>query len=65
MSQKEAILQYLQSGKPLTPLKAQAEFRTMRLAAAIHVLRKEGHNIVTHRKKAFSGGFYAEYRLVQ
>ncbi len=63
MSQRDHILKYLQSGKPITPLKAQAEFGAFRLAAIIHKLRDEGYTIDTSMKRSVTGKPYAEYKL--
>jgi hypothetical protein len=65
MTQKEWVLKYLQSGNPITPMKALAEKRIFRLAAVVNVLRDEGYNIETRMRKSFEGRPYAEYRLVQ
>lgn len=63
MAQKEKVLEYLQQGKTITPVKAIAEFAVYRLAAIIHRLRDEGHNITTVMKRSHNGKPYAEYRL--
>jgi len=47
MTQKQQILNYLKSGKCLTPLEALELFGCFRLASAIHELKKEGHKIIT------------------
>jgi hypothetical protein len=63
MSQKAAVLAHLQSGKTITPLKAQAEYRIWRLADVIYKLKHDGHSIRTTIKKSLSGSTYAEYSL--
>jgi hypothetical protein len=63
MSQKEFVLKVLQSGKTITPAKAQAECNIWRLADVILKLRKAGYNIITKLNKSISGKTYAEYRL--
>ena len=45
MTQKEAILDYLQTYSSLTSKEAMEFFGCMRLAATIHRLKKEGHTI--------------------
>lgn len=47
MTQSEAILEHLKSGKSLTPIDALNLFGCFRLGARILDLKKEGHNIVT------------------
>lgn len=47
MTQKQRILDYLKSGKRLTPLEALDLFGCMRLASAVHELKQEGHDIRT------------------
>ena len=62
MSQNKQILNYLLSGKKLTPITALNKFGCFRLSARILDLRKEGHNLttenVTRKVKTF-----AEYSL--
>jgi len=61
-SQKTKVLDWLQSGKSLTPLEALDMFGSMRLAAIIEVLRnKEGYNIINENKTGEEN--YAKYRL--
>lgn len=50
-AQRARILQFLQSGKPLTTLYARHYLNVMHPAARVMELRKAGHNIVTHRRK--------------
>ena len=46
MSQNEAILQHLQSGKTLTPLQALTEYNCLSLSSRISDLKNGyGHNI--------------------
>lgn len=47
MTQKERIINYLKSGKCITPLEALDMFNCFRLASAIHELKKDGHKIIT------------------
>ena len=64
MTQKEAILEYLKH-QPITPLKAQAEFGVWRLASIIHRLRREGHKIITIRRRSYNKRPYAEYFMAR
>ena len=65
LSQKNAILQYLNAGYHITPLEALEMFRCMRLAAVIKILRDDGHNIITKTVKSKgSGKGYASYTLI-
>ena len=64
-TQLEAVMDYLAEGKSLTALQALKYFGCFRLAAIIHVLRKEGVPIVTHMvKDGRSRNGYARYQLV-
>ena len=63
MSQGAAILNYMKSGNTLSPMEALHRFGCMRLAARIKELRRDGHNIVTTKKKVGDKSF-AEYRIV-
>ena len=62
MSQNKQILNYLLSGKKLTPLTALNKFGCFRLSARILDLRKEGHNIITENVTK-QGKTFAEYSL--
>ena len=62
MSQNKQILNYLLSGKKLTPLTALNKFGCFRLSARILDLRKEGHNITT-KNVTRKGKTFAEYSL--
>ena len=44
-SQKDQILAHLKKGKTITPLEALKLFGCFRLAARIHDLRMDGHDI--------------------
>lgn len=66
-SQCEQILQYLKSGNSITPLEALNDFKCMRLAAIVHLLKKPkygGHNIKTEMIKVASGKRVASYKLL-
>ena len=64
MSQKVDVLNYLQNFGPITPLKAQSEFRVWRLASIINRLRGDGHRILTIPRRDFSNRPFAVYRLI-
>ena len=65
LSQKNAVLQYLNAGYTITPLEALEMFKCMRLAAVIKTLRDDGHNIITRTvKNKGSGKSYASYRQI-
>lgn len=46
-SQSQKILNYLRTGKTLSPLQALQLFNCMRLASRINDLRKDGHEVTT------------------
>jgi hypothetical protein len=48
MSQCQAILKYLQTGRSITPYAALDRWGVFRLAARIRELRNRGHKIDTH-----------------
>tara|TARA_A100001037_G_scaffold176129_1_gene157855 strand:- start:42 stop:239 length:198 start_codon:yes stop_codon:yes gene_type:complete len=62
MSQNTKILNYLLSGKKLTPIAALNKFGCFRLSARILDLRKEGHNIITENVNR-GGKTFAEYSM--
>jgi len=64
MSQNNQILEYLKSGKKLTPLTALKKFGCFRLSARILDLRQEGHAIITENVTR-KGKTFAEYSLLQ
>ena len=63
-SQNTRILDYLKSGKKLTPIVALQKFGCFRLSARILDLRKEGHPIITENVTK-KGKTFAEYRIVK
>jgi hypothetical protein len=63
MSQKHAVLEYLENYDAITPLKAQSEFGAYRLASIIHRLRNDGHKIVTVMRRSYTNKPFAEYHL--
>ncbi len=61
---RDRILDYLKSGKPLTGLEAYSIFKTLSLPQHIEALRKRGHEIITNKKyNSATGKYFAEYRL--
>jgi hypothetical protein len=63
MSQKDAIREYLESGKALTPIDALNMFGCFRLGARIHDLREEGLNIEMELVKGKYEARFAKYSL--
>jgi hypothetical protein len=63
MTHSKQILSHLKAGKAITAYEALVLFGCFRLAARIHDLREEGHNITTARTETPSGATIAEYRL--
>ncbi len=64
MSQESRILDYLKSGRLLTPIGALKLFGCFRLAARIAELRAAGHLIATNTIKTRSGKRIAAYVLL-
>ena len=58
MTQNQQILNYLKTGKSLSPIDALNKFGCFRLSGRIYDLKKEGHDIetaiVTKKKKSFA-----------
>ena len=48
MSQCQALLKYLETGRSVSPLMALDKWGCFRLAARIRELRNSGHKIATH-----------------
>lgn len=63
MSQNARILEFLQSGRSLSALDALEKFGALRLAARMHNLRREGHDIVSETRTTHTGKRVARYRL--
>lgn len=61
-TQRDRILCYLCTGRPLTPLMALRRFGCMRLGARIWELKREGHRIEAERVRR-GGAVVAQYRL--
>jgi len=62
-TKREAILNYLKSGKSITPLDAMQMFNSFRLATIIHDLRQDGYDIETISTETSSGVRFATYKL--
>lgn len=63
-TQCAGILKYLQAGNTLTPVEAQVNFGSFRLAARIKDLRQKGYPIVTEVKvNPVTKAKYASYKL--
>ena len=45
MTQEQAILKYMKTVGPITPMEALRDFGCFRLGARVYDLRKKGHNI--------------------
>ena len=58
MTQSQNILNYLKTGKSLSPIDALKKFGCFRLSGRIYDLKREGHNIetqfVTKKNKSFA-----------
>jgi hypothetical protein len=61
-TQNAMILEYLESGSPITALEALNRFGCFRLASRIADLRREGHDILS-QKVENNGKFYSKYFL--
>lgn len=61
-SQQDKIIDYLATGRSITPLQALSRFGCMRLGARIYQLKKDGHRIQTDMVRR-KGKTFASYRL--
>ena len=61
-SQQDKIIDYLATGRSITPLQALSRFGCMRLGARIWQLKREGHRIQTDMVTR-KGKTVASYRL--
>jgi len=50
-SQKQQVLEYMQTHKSITPLEALIDIGAFRLSAIIYDLKKDGHAIIARQKK--------------
>ena len=64
LTQNQRILDYLKSGKTLTPLVALEKFGCFRLSARIFNLREQGNAIITNNITR-KGKTFAEYSLME
>ena len=66
-TQKELVLDYLETHESITPLEALIELGAMRLSAIIYDLKKDGYSIITRQKKVKKANgedtYVAEYML--
>lgn len=63
-SQKERILEYLMSGRSLTPIEALNMFGSFRLGARIADIKKRGYIVYTEMvKDSRTGKRYAQYSM--
>jgi len=62
MTQEQAILQYMKSVGPITPLEALQSFGCFRLGARVYDLRQKGHNIASRIVKR-GGAHVAQYSI--
>jgi Helix-turn-helix domain len=61
-TQADRVLDWMATGKGITPLQALKRFGCLRLGARIHQLKKDGHRIRTDLVRK-NGKTVAEYRL--
>lgn len=61
-TQNDRIIDYLATGRPLTPIVALRRFSVFRLGARVHELKRQGHPI-TSRLVRRGEAHVAEYRL--
>lgn len=64
-TQTARILEYLKTGKGITPLDALAHFGCFRLGARIYDLRRDGHQIEREIIDTPQGSRVARYRLAR
>ena len=62
-SQNKQILDHLKRGIDITPMSALRLYGCFRLAARIHDLRADGHDIVTIKEPTDDGKYIARYKL--
>ena len=63
-SQSDRIIDWLASGRSLTPYQALARFGCMRLGARIWQLKRDGHRIQAEMVRR-GGKSFAQYRLAR
>lgn len=64
LSQRQAVLAWLETGRPLTPMQALYEFGCFRLGARVEELRRQGWNVITEMVEVGRRKRVASYRLV-
>jgi hypothetical protein len=64
-SQSAKILEWLESGRPITALDALDHFGCFRLGARIYDLKRDGHEIESRPYKTAGGATIAQYRLIR
>ena len=62
-SQNKQILDHLKRGIDITPMSALRLYGCFRLAARIHELRSDCHDIVTIKEPTEDGKYVARYKL--
>ena len=62
MTKKQQILNHLKSGKTITSMEAIELYKVTRLAAVVHTLKKEGHQIESENVKGNNGN-YSIYKM--
>ena len=62
-TQEDKILQYLQSGKSITPIEALNLFGCFRLGARCYDLKKKGYDIKSTLVRGESGKHFSKYYI--
>lgn len=62
-SQEDRILAHLKSGRSITPIEALNLYKSFRLGARIHTLKKQGYKIEKQMVETPGGAHVAQYRL--
>lgn len=62
-SQNQAILRYLKTGQEISPRKALRDFGSLRLAARIYDLKRQGWPITCERRPTNTGKVVGYYSL--
>ena len=63
-SQQDRIINFLATGRSLTPLQAMSMFKCARLAARVYALKRDGHRIQAEMVRR-GGKSFAQYRLAR
>lgn len=64
LNKKDRVLSFLKTGEPLTAVQAHHYCGTIHLSQIVSDLKKEGHNIVSSKKRDLEGDQYVVYRMV-